>query len=160
MEGASVYRFTNICVFYGSSPRKDREFLKAVHTFDQVLAEKKIHLVFGGGSLGLMGVVSLVAHVGGSNVLGIIPKALTIPNITRMTVGREIQVSTMYERISKMLEKSDTFIALPDGYARQILVSALTTDELIDKLQSFVHELDPVMAQLDWSERENNPGKR
>ncbi|KAF3457430.1 hypothetical protein FNV43_RR02088 [Rhamnella rubrinervis] len=50
---------------------------------------------------------------GGSKVLGIIPKALTATNITGMTVGTEIQVSTMHERISKMLEKSDAFIALP-----------------------------------------------
>ncbi|KAF3453077.1 hypothetical protein FNV43_RR03511 [Rhamnella rubrinervis] len=150
-----------------------------------------------------MGTVSLAAHVGGSKVLGIIPKALTATNITGMTVGTEIQVSTMHERISKMLEKSDAFIALPGGYgtleeifqmlswsqlnihrkpigllnvnnffdgllsflnhaveqnfishsARQLLVSASTADELIDKLQHFVHAPDPVMAQLDWSEQ-------
>ncbi|KAF3431774.1 hypothetical protein FNV43_RR26510 [Rhamnella rubrinervis] len=150
-----------------------------------------------------MGTISLAAHVGGSKVLGIIPKALTATNITWMTVGTEIQVSTMHERIYKMLEKSDAFIALPGGYgtlekkfqmlswsqlnihrkpigllnvnnffdgllsflnhaveqnfishsARQLLVSASTADELIDKLQRFVHAPDPVMVQIDWSEQ-------
>ncbi|KAF3434643.1 hypothetical protein FNV43_RR21728 [Rhamnella rubrinervis] len=143
-----------------------------------------------------MEVVSLATYVGGSNILGIIPRALTTPNITGLTVRREIQVSTMHERISKMLEKSDAFIALPGDYGtleeifqlvswsqlnihrkpigllnvnkffdgllsfldhvveqnfishlvRQIFVSASTADELIDKLQHFVHAPDPVMA--------------
>ncbi|KAF3436955.1 hypothetical protein FNV43_RR19708 [Rhamnella rubrinervis] len=159
MEGAYVCQFTNICVFCGSNPGKDRKFLKAAHTLGRVLAEKKIHLVFGGGGLGLMGVVSLAAHIGGSQVLSVIPRALTTTNITRMTIGLEIQVSIMHECISKMLEKFDAFIALPGGYgfishsARQLLVSTSTADELIDKLQRFVYELDPVMAQLDWFER-------
>ncbi|KAF3448142.1 hypothetical protein FNV43_RR08853 [Rhamnella rubrinervis] len=69
-------------------------------------------------------------------------------------IGLEIQVSTMYERISKMLEKSDAFITLPGGYG-QILVSASMADELIYKLQRFVHAPDPVMAQLDWTERDS-----
>ncbi|KAF3449811.1 hypothetical protein FNV43_RR05890 [Rhamnella rubrinervis] len=91
-----------------------------------MLTEKKIHLVFRGGSLDLMGAVSLVAHVGGSNVLGIIPRALTTPNLT---VGKEIQVSTMHERVSKMLEKSDAFIALPGGYVTLVLLG--TSNKLV-----------------------------
>ncbi|KAF3455303.1 hypothetical protein FNV43_RR05751 [Rhamnella rubrinervis] len=63
-----------------------------------------------------MGPVSLTEQVGGSNVLGITPKALITPNILRLTVGKEMQDSTMHERISKMLEKSDAFIVLPGGY--------------------------------------------
>jgi len=46
----------NICVFGGSSPGKEKEFLESANHLGQVLAEKKIHLVYGGGSLGLMGV--------------------------------------------------------------------------------------------------------
>ncbi|KAF3432276.1 hypothetical protein FNV43_RR27015 [Rhamnella rubrinervis] len=96
-----------------SDSGKDKEFLKA--STHPSTREKDSFSIWG-GSLGLMGTVSLAAHVEGSKVLNIIPKALTATNITGMTVGTEIQVSTMHERISKMLEKSDAFIALPWGY--------------------------------------------
>ncbi|KAL5765094.1 hypothetical protein ACOSQ2_017688 [Xanthoceras sorbifolium] len=70
-------RFTNICVFCGSSSGKNREFEEAADQLGRVLAEKKIHLVYGGGNLGLMGRVSKAAYDGGSQVLGVIPKALS-----------------------------------------------------------------------------------
>ena len=72
MEGASVCRFTNICVFCGSSPGKGVEFLRAANTLGRVLAARKIHVVYGGGSFGLMGAVSTAAYLRGSQVLGII----------------------------------------------------------------------------------------
>ena len=116
MEGASACRFTNICIFCGSSPGKGVEFLRAANTLGRVLAARKIHVVYGGGSIGLMGAVSTAAYLGGSQVLGIIPKAFTVKNITGMTVGEELQVSSMHERMAHMLTKSDAFIALPGGY--------------------------------------------
>ena len=76
MAGSSSPQIRNICVFGGSSPRKETEFLNSANHLGQVLAERKIHLVFGGGSLGLMGGVSIAAFLGGSQVLGVIPKAL------------------------------------------------------------------------------------
>ena len=58
-----------------------------------VLAERKIHLVYGGGNLGLMGSVSTAAFLGGSQVLGVIPKALAKVDLIGKTVGEELQVS-------------------------------------------------------------------
>ena len=116
MEGSSARRFQNICVFCGSRPGKNKEFLEAAHHLGKVLAERKIHLIYGGGSLGLMGCVSGSAYVGGSQVLGIIPKALAVKNITGKTVGEELQVSSMHERIANMLHNADAFIALPGGF--------------------------------------------
>ena len=55
MAGPSSYHLKNICVFGGSSPEKEIAFLEAANHLGQVLAERKIHLVYGGGSLGLMG---------------------------------------------------------------------------------------------------------
>ena len=62
MEGASLCRFTNICVFCGSSPGKGIEFLRAANSLGRVLAARKVHVVYGGGSIGLMGVVAPAAQ--------------------------------------------------------------------------------------------------
>ncbi|XVE53678.1 hypothetical protein DITRI_Ditri03aG0021900 [Diplodiscus trichospermus] len=62
-----------------------------------------------------MGCVSTVAHVGGSQVLGIIPIALAEGNFAGKIVGEELRVLTMQDWIWKMLDNSDTFIALPGG---------------------------------------------
>jgi predicted Rossmann-fold nucleotide-binding protein len=56
MTGSSIPKIKNICVFGGSSPGKENEFLVSANHLGRVLAERKIHFVYGGGSLGLMGV--------------------------------------------------------------------------------------------------------
>jgi uncharacterized protein (TIGR00730 family) len=115
MAGSSGHQIKNIYVFCGSSPRKEKEFLESANHLDQVLTERKIHLVYGGGNLGLIGSVSTAAFLGGSQVLGIIPKALAKVDIIRKTIGEEIQVSTMSKRMDKMFDHDDAFIALPGG---------------------------------------------
>ena len=92
---SSVPKIKNICVFCGSSPRKEKEFLKSANHLGRVLVERKIHLVYRGGSLGLMGGVSIAVFLGGSQVLGVVPKALAEGDIIGKTVGEELQVSTM-----------------------------------------------------------------
>ena len=87
MASSSVPKIKNICVFCGSNPGKEKEFLESANHLGRVLAERKIHLVYGGGSLGLMGSVSIVAFLGGSQVLGVIPKALAEGDIIGKTVG-------------------------------------------------------------------------
>jgi predicted Rossmann-fold nucleotide-binding protein len=72
----SALKIKNICVFCGSSPGNENEFLESANHLGQILAERKIHLVYGGGSLGLIGSVSTAAFLGGNQVLGIVPKAL------------------------------------------------------------------------------------
>jgi len=99
MAGSSGHQIKNICVFYGSSPKKEHEFLESTNHLGRVLIERKIHLVYGGGNLWLMGSVSTAVFLGGSQVLGIIPKALAKVDIIGKTVGEEIQVSTMSKRM-------------------------------------------------------------
>jgi hypothetical protein len=115
MASSSVSKIKNICVFGGSSPGKEKEFLESANHLGRVLAERKIHLVHGGGSLGLMGRVSIAAFLGGSQVLRVIPKALAEGDIIGKTVGEELQVSTISERLSVMFNHADAFIALPGG---------------------------------------------
>ena len=116
MEGASASQFRSICVFCGSSPGKNKEFVEAANNLGKVLAERKINLVYGGGSLGLMGCVSTAAHLGGNRVLGLIPEALAKPDLTGTTVGDEFKVASMHERMARMLSNSDAFIALPGSF--------------------------------------------
>jgi uncharacterized protein (TIGR00730 family) len=115
MIGSSVPKIKNICVFGGSSPGKEKEFLESANHLGRVLAERKIHLVYGRDSHGLMGSVSIAVFLGGSQVLGVVPKALAEGDIIGKTVGEELQVSTMSERLSVMFNHADAFIALPGG---------------------------------------------
>ncbi|KAL5733108.1 hypothetical protein ACOSQ2_032800 [Xanthoceras sorbifolium] len=105
MENVMSRRFSNICIFCGSSSGKNREFEEAAK-----------QLVYGGGNLGLMGRVSKVAYDGGSQVLGIIPKALSVGGVTGNTVGEVQIVSDMHERKAEMFSNADAFIALPGGF--------------------------------------------
>ena len=116
VKGVFVCQFKNIYVFCGSSPGKGIEFFRVAQTLSRVLVARKIHVVYGGGSIWLMRVVAIAAHQGGSQVLGIIPRALTEKSITRKIVGEELQVSSMHQRMVYMLEKSNAFIALPSDY--------------------------------------------
>ncbi|KAL5807956.1 hypothetical protein ACOSQ3_028647 [Xanthoceras sorbifolium] len=115
MENTISRRFTNICVFCGSSSGKNSEFEETAEQLGKVLVKKKIHLVYGGGNFGLMGRVSKAACDGGSQVLGIIPKALSVGGITSNTIGKVRIVSNMHERKAEMFSHTDAFIALPGG---------------------------------------------
>ena len=90
MASSSVPKIKTIFVFCGSNPGKEKEFLESANHLGRVLAERKIHLVYGGGSLGLMGSVSIAAFLGGSQVLRVIPKALAEGDIIGKTVGEEL----------------------------------------------------------------------
>jgi uncharacterized protein (TIGR00730 family) len=115
MAGSSSHHIRNICVFGGSSPRKENEFLESTNHLGQVLAERKIHLVYRGGNLGLMGGVSIAAFFGGSQVLVVVPKALAKGDIIGKTIGEELQVLTMSDRLNAMFNHVEAFIALPGG---------------------------------------------
>ncbi|XVE79921.1 hypothetical protein DITRI_Ditri14bG0096000 [Diplodiscus trichospermus] len=115
MEGNSARQIKSICVFCGSNPRKKCKVSRGSNNLGKVLAKRKIHLVYGGGSLGLTGCVSTAAHVGRSQVLGIIPTALAEGNFVGKIVGEELRVPTLQDRIWKMLDNSNAFIALPGG---------------------------------------------
>nr|GFB91883.1 cytokinin riboside 5'-monophosphate phosphoribohydrolase LOG5-like [Tanacetum cinerariifolium] len=80
----------------------------------QELVKRKLDLVYGGGSVGLMGLVSQEVHNGGGHVLGIIPRTLMCKELTGETIGEVKAVSNMHERKAEMARHSDCFIALPD----------------------------------------------
>ncbi|XP_073015004.1 cytokinin riboside 5'-monophosphate phosphoribohydrolase LOG3-like [Primulina eburnea] len=158
MSTSTVSKIKNICVFCGSSAGKDSIYEDVAEKLGITLAKRKIHLVYGGGEVGLMGKVAKAAHAGGSEVLGIIP--ITLANLTGPTIGEEMQVDNMYERITQMIEHSDAFIALPGGFGtlEEIFhtvcwaqlnihnkpIGLLNVNNYYDKLLSF---LDDVVEQ-------------
>ncbi|XVF86173.1 hypothetical protein PTKIN_Ptkin18bG0018800 [Pterospermum kingtungense] len=112
-------KLKKICVFCRANLGKNTVFVNAAHNLGEVLGKRKIDLVHGGGSLGLMGCVSIVVALQGRRVLGIIPSAFTVKNLVGKTCGKEIKVATMYERQLKNMELSDAFIALTGGFGLQ-----------------------------------------
>nr|GLL36451.1 cytokinin riboside 5'-monophosphate phosphoribohydrolase LOG7-like [Ipomoea trifida] len=116
MEGEKRSRFQRICVFCGSSPGKKPSYQEAAIELGKVLVERRIDLVYGGGSVGLMGLVSQAVHDGGRHVLGVIPTTLMTREITGETIGEVRAVSNMHQRKAEMSRQADAFIALPGGY--------------------------------------------
>ncbi|KAL8245339.1 hypothetical protein R6Q59_011597 [Mikania micrantha] len=116
MEGESRSRFKRICVFCGSSSGKKPSYQEAAIELGKELVERRIDLVYGGGSVGLMGLVSQAVHDGGRHVLGVIPRTLMPREITGETVGEVKAVADMHQRKAEMARQADAFIALPGGY--------------------------------------------
>ncbi|KAM7490563.1 hypothetical protein LguiA_033484 [Lonicera macranthoides] len=108
--------FKRICVFCGSNPGHRQVFSDAALDLGNELVIRKIDLVYGGGSVGLMGSISQTVYDGGCHVLGVIPKALVPLEISGETVGEVRIVSDMHERKAIMAQEADAFIALPGGY--------------------------------------------
>ncbi|KAK1429270.1 hypothetical protein QVD17_11476 [Tagetes erecta] len=116
MEGETRSRFKRICVFCGSSSGKKLSYQEAAIELGKELVERRIDLVYGGGSVGLMGLVSQAVHDGGRHVLGVIPRTLMPREITGESVGEVKAVADMHERKAEMARQADAFIALPGGY--------------------------------------------
>ncbi|KAJ8899207.1 hypothetical protein K2173_012383 [Erythroxylum novogranatense] len=109
-------RFKRICVFCGSRAGYKSSFSDAALDLGNQLVERNIDLVYGGGSSGLMGLISQTVSNGGCHVLGVIPKALMPHEITGVTIGEVKIVEDMHKRKAEMARHADAFIALPGGY--------------------------------------------
>ncbi|WCJ39978.1 Cytokinin riboside 5'-monophosphate phosphoribohydrolase LOG5 [Euphorbia peplus] len=114
--GTVKSRFKSVCVFCGSSSGNRDSYGVAATELAQELVERRLDLVYGGGSIGLMGLVSQAVHSGGCNVLGIIPRTLMTKELTGETIGEVMAVADMHQRKAEMARHSDCFIALPGGY--------------------------------------------
>ncbi|KAF8681887.1 hypothetical protein HU200_045335 [Digitaria exilis] len=115
-SGGEPVPVRTICVFCGSRPGNRPSFSAAALDLGKQLVERKINLVYGGGSGGLMGLVSKAVYDGGRHVLGVIPSALLPEEVSGETLGEVKVVRGMHERKSEMAKHADAFIALPGGY--------------------------------------------
>ncbi|CAI9777884.1 unnamed protein product [Fraxinus pennsylvanica] len=137
-------RFKRICVFCGSSPGKNPSFQIAAIQLGKQLVERNIDLVYGGGSVGLMGLISQSVHNGGRHVLGVIPRTLMPREITGEPVGEVRAVSGMHQRKAEMAKQADAFIALPGGYG--------TLEELLEVItwaQLGIHDKPVGLLNVD-----------
>ena len=119
-------KIRTVCVYCGSGPGTNPRFVEAAIALGKALAENDIRLVYGGGSLGLMGAVAKSTLDHGGKVTGIIPEFLATRERLNSEISEVIITKTMHERKQIMFERSDAFVALPGGIG--------TLEELVEQM--------------------------
>lgn len=104
-----------LCVFTGSNPGTRPDYADAARELGRHLAAKQISLVYGGGDVGLMGIIADTVMAAGGEVIGVIPEFLAQKEIANNAITELHTVASMHERKALMSELSDGFIALPGG---------------------------------------------
>ncbi len=104
-----------LAVYCGSSMGKDPAFANAARAIGEAMAERGIGLVYGGGRLGLMGVVADAVLAGGGEAYGVIPQALIDLEVAHPGLTELHTCTTMHERKAMMTDLTDAFVALPGG---------------------------------------------
>jgi len=107
-------RFARVCVYAGSAPGARPEYTEASTAIIEELARRGSGVVYGGGSLGLMGVLADAAMAAGGTVTGVIPRFLDDREVSHHGVDLRV-VETMHERKMLMAELADAFLVLPGG---------------------------------------------
>ncbi|MFT3809107.1 MAG: TIGR00730 family Rossman fold protein [Micropepsaceae bacterium] len=108
-------KLRSICIFCAASPGSDPAYAEAAATMGRLIAEAGLTLVYGGGSVGLMGIVARAARAAGGEVIGVIPGFLRYAEIPEDEVTKMHFVNSMHERKQLMFDLSDAFVALPGG---------------------------------------------
>jgi uncharacterized protein (TIGR00730 family) len=134
----------SVCVYCGSGTGKNPAYAAAAATLGHALGTGGVRLVYGGGSLGLMGEVARSTLAAGGKVTGIIPQFLSSKERMLRDVDELIVTENMHERKMLMFERSDAFVALPGGIG--------TLEELVEQLtwsQLGRHNKPIVVANID-----------
>ena len=124
-----------VCVFCGSREGSRPDYAEAARRMGEELAERGIGLVYGGGKVGLMGAVADAALAAGGEVVGVIPEALVLREVSHPGLTELHVVGSMHERKAMMADLSHGFVALPGGYG--------TLEEFLEVLswaQLSIHE--------------------
>ena len=144
----------SVCVFCGSNSGRGDRYVEAARELGGELGQRGIKLVYGGGCVGLMGVVADAALAAGGHVTGVIPAALVAREVGHLALTEQHVVDSMHERKALMAKLSEGFIAMPGGYGTldetfEILtwaqlgmhahpIGMLNVDGYFDKLLAFV----------------------
>lgn len=118
---------TSVCVYCASSTGTNPAIVEATRTLGQTLADRGIRLVYGGGAVGLMGLIADTVIEHGGQVTGIIPLALFPQEVAHQGCTELITVNSMHERKHLMFERSDAFLALPGGFGTLEEIAEVTT---------------------------------
>src|SRR6266849_1212109 len=149
----------SICVYCAAGPGKVAAFMDAASSFGRALAENGIRLVYGGGSVGLMGALADSVLDNGGTVTGVIPDFLVNREHMMARAQERIITRDMHERKRIMFERADAFVALPGGVGTlEELVEQLTWAQLgrhkkpilIANIERF---WDPLCALLDHMQK-------
>jgi hypothetical protein len=134
----------SVCVYCGSSNAAPHAHRDAARRFGRILARAGLQLVFGGGHVGLMGVLADAALGAGGRVVGVIPDHLLKAEVGHGRVSELVVVKSMHERKEEMFRRSDAFAVLPGGFG--------TLDEFFEVLtwrQLRLHDRPIVLVNLD-----------
>ncbi len=137
-------KIESLCVFCGSSPGRGEFYLAAATAVGRRLAEENIRLIYGGGSVGLMGRVADSCLDAGGEVIGVITRALLDLEVGHLGCTELEVVDTMLERKMRMAELSDGFVSLPGGIG--------TLDEMFEMLtwsQLDIHQKPSGLLNID-----------
>src|SRR5436309_6332046 len=126
MPKPEISMIRTLCVYCGSGPGTDPAFAEAARQLGRILAENRIGLVYGGGSLGLMGTLATSVLEHGGRVTGIIPEFLTGREHVMARAQEIVVTRDMHERKRIMFERADAFVALPGGIG--------TLEELVEQI--------------------------
>lgn len=108
-------RIESICVYCASSPGSNEHITAATVALGSLLAAECIELVYGGGAVGLMGLIADTVLDGGGTVTGVMPTDLFPREVGHPHLTTMIEVSSMHERKLEMFDRADAFVALPGG---------------------------------------------
>jgi uncharacterized protein (TIGR00730 family) len=151
----------NLCVYCGSGPGRNPAYAVAARELGQALAEDGIGLVYGGGSLGLMGEVARATLAAEGHVTGIIPEFLVTRERMLAEVNELIVTANMHERKMTMFERSDGFVAMPGGIGTLEELVEITTWAQLDRhnkpiiLCNIDGYWDPLVTLFDHMRAEN-----
>jgi hypothetical protein len=137
-------RLTSLCVYCGSGLGTHPAYEEAARALGRALADSDIRLVYGGGSVGLMGTVARAVLDGGGRVTGIIPRFLQSRERPMADLTELIVTEDMHQRKMLMFEKADAFVALPGGIG--------TLEELVEQMtwaQLGRHEKPVLLANIE-----------
>lgn len=115
-----------LCVYCGSSGAVDERYRAAARELGRTLAQSGIELVYGGGRIGLMGIIADAALAAGGRVVGIIPERLRAAEVAHVGVSELVIAGSMHDRKRLMAERAEAFAVLPGGIG--------TLDEMFDML--------------------------
>ncbi|WP_065753689.1 TIGR00730 family Rossman fold protein [Bradyrhizobium paxllaeri] len=144
MDQINTDQIKTVCVYCGSGPGSNPRFVEAAQALGKAFAENNIRLVYGGGSVGLMGEIAKSTLDHGGLVTGIIPDFLRSREHMLTHVQEMIVTPDMHERKRLMFEHSDAFVALPGGVG--------TLEELVEQItwQQLGRHTKPVLlANID-----------
>jgi len=157
-----------VCVFCGSSAPADPRYRDAAQALGALIARRNVTLVYGGGSVGLMGNLADAALAHGGRVIGVIPAGLFAREVNHTGLTELREVTSMHERKQLMYDLSDAFVALPGGLGTLEELAEVATWSQLGLHGKPVVLLnvggfwDPLLAQLDLMARTGllNPASR